>query len=191
MSHLKNAKHELFCREYFACRNATQAALVAGYSAKSARKYGHDLLQKQDIQKRLAELQAEKAATLGISKERWNDHMAAIAFQSMGDFMRLTSDGEPIIDLSAASETQYAAIQKIKVEDFLDGRGEDARDVRKVELSLHPKLPALVKVGEAFGYLERDDGADALDAVRKWLMGLQSHDAPLAGGFDPDAGNQA
>lgn len=48
-------KQKLFCREYLVDLNATQAAMRAGYSKKSAKSIGQENLTKPDIQKRIQE----------------------------------------------------------------------------------------------------------------------------------------
>ena len=45
-----NAKQKRFCDEYLACGNATQAAIRAGYSEKTAKQIGHQNLTKLDLQ---------------------------------------------------------------------------------------------------------------------------------------------
>ena len=42
-------KQEMFCREYLVDLNATQAAIRAGYSDKTARSVGNENLTKPDI----------------------------------------------------------------------------------------------------------------------------------------------
>lgn len=54
-----NARKERFCLEYAASGNATQAAIAAGYSPKTARSQGQRLLTNVDIRDRLEELQQE------------------------------------------------------------------------------------------------------------------------------------
>lgn len=51
-----NAKQEAFCQEYIVDFNATQAAIRAGYSEKTANRIGSQLLSKLDIKQRVAEL---------------------------------------------------------------------------------------------------------------------------------------
>lgn len=76
MSFNKNGKHmalkakqEKFCQEYLVDLNATQAAIRAGYSAKTARATGSENLSKPDIAARIAELQVEIQRRCGISRE--------------------------------------------------------------------------------------------------------------------------
>lgn len=56
MAELKNKKHEKFCNEYIKDMNATQAAIRAGYSEKTARSQGSTLLTNPNIKSRVAEL---------------------------------------------------------------------------------------------------------------------------------------
>ncbi|WP_114283714.1 terminase small subunit [Candidatus Halocynthiibacter alkanivorans] len=64
MTKLKNKRHELFSLEYTADRNATQAAIRAGYSPKTAGSQGHDLLKKPEIAARVDELETEITNTI-------------------------------------------------------------------------------------------------------------------------------
>lgn len=61
-----NARHELFCKEYLVDLNATQAAIRAGYSVRSARSQGHRLLTDDDILTRVKELKYKRAEELDL-----------------------------------------------------------------------------------------------------------------------------
>lgn len=60
-------QQKIFCEEYLRARNATKAAIVAGYSEKTARSQGGRLLTKVDIsayiKSRLDEINAEQIAS--------------------------------------------------------------------------------------------------------------------------------
>lgn len=53
-------KQEMFCREYLIDLNATQAAIRAGYSVKTANRTASENLSKPDIQNRIAELKSKR-----------------------------------------------------------------------------------------------------------------------------------
>jgi phage terminase small subunit len=53
-------KQQLFCDEYLIDLNATQAAIRAGYSAKTAYSIGERLLRNVEIQEVLQELKKER-----------------------------------------------------------------------------------------------------------------------------------
>ena len=59
-----NDKQRLFYKEYLVDSNATQAAIRAGYSKKTAYSQGQRLLKHVEGQKYMKELMAEKEATL-------------------------------------------------------------------------------------------------------------------------------
>lgn len=56
MAELKNKKHEKFCNEYIKDMNATQAAIRAGYSEKTAGAQASKLLKIVNIKTRVSEL---------------------------------------------------------------------------------------------------------------------------------------
>lgn len=60
-------KQEMFCREYLIDLNATQAAIRAGYSEKTANRTASENLSKPDIQSRIAELKAQRNDLVGIN----------------------------------------------------------------------------------------------------------------------------
>lgn len=62
-------KQELFAREFIKDLNATQAAIRAGYSEKTARAIGCENLTKPDIQQRIAELNQERMERVQIDAD--------------------------------------------------------------------------------------------------------------------------
>jgi phage terminase small subunit len=59
-------KQEMFCKEYLIDLNATQAAIRAGYSEKTARQGGAENLSKPNIQERIAELKETRSEAIDI-----------------------------------------------------------------------------------------------------------------------------
>lgn len=60
-------KQEMFCREYLIDLNATQAAIRAGHSVKTANRTASENLSKPDIQNRIAELKNKRNEYVGIN----------------------------------------------------------------------------------------------------------------------------
>lgn len=60
------SRQEMFCREYMLDLNATQAAIRAGYSKKTASRIGPELLGKPCVASRVAELKRERAEKLEL-----------------------------------------------------------------------------------------------------------------------------
>src|SRR5476649_1765136 len=59
-------KQEMFCREYLIDLNATQAAIRAGYSDKTANRTASENLSKPDIQNRIADLKLQRNEQVNI-----------------------------------------------------------------------------------------------------------------------------
>ena len=100
-------KQQRFCEEYAVDLNATQAAIRAGYSFKTARSIGQENLTKPDIQKYIQNVQAAlKDKTLvtaeeviaGIKRisekaEQSNQYIAALrAFELLGKHLGIFVD---------------------------------------------------------------------------------------------------
>lgn len=144
-------KQERFVREYLVDLNATRAAIRSGYSRKTANEQGSRLLTNVSVAAAVAEGQRKHGAKVGVTVSRIVDELAKIGFSNMQDYMRAGAGGDPVLDFSALSRDQAAALTEVTVEDFKDGRGEDARDVRRVKFKLADKRAALVDLGKHLG----------------------------------------
>lgn len=146
---LSNSKHELFAQEVAKGASASAAFVTAGYAkndSNAARLNGNER-----VRARIVELMEEGAAKAGVTVQRVIEELAKIGFANMADYMRAGADGDPYLDFSQLSRDQAAALAEVTVEDFKDGRGEDARDVRRVKFKLVDKLGALEKLGKHLG----------------------------------------
>ena len=72
----------------------------------------------------------------------------------MADYMKVGPGGDPYLDFSALTRDQTAALHEVTVEDYVDGRGDDARDVKRVRFKLYDKRAALVDLGRHLGLFE-------------------------------------
>ena len=70
MASLEDPKHEKFAQEYCVDFNATQAAIRAGYSKRSARQQASVLLTKPNIAARVKEITLKDVTTVEMSPER-------------------------------------------------------------------------------------------------------------------------
>lgn len=68
-----------FCEEYLIDLNATQAAIRAGYSEKTAREQAAQNLSKLNIQEKIAELKAERAKRTEMTQDSVIQELAAVA----------------------------------------------------------------------------------------------------------------
>lgn len=89
-----NPKQERFCQEYVIDLNATQAAIRAGYSKKTARQIGEQNLSKLDIAARIKELKADISNRTGITQEWVVNRLKEISDRCMQAEPVMISDGE-------------------------------------------------------------------------------------------------
>ena len=155
-------KQARFVELYLAGGNAAEAYREAYSSAapsRSVAREGHRLLKHPKIAPFLAEAEAKARAVLveaanryAVSRERNVAELARIAYANLEDFTRQVGE-ERVIDLSGATRDQLAALQEITVEDYLDGRGKDARQVRRTKIKLGDKQGAIERLNKMFGWI--------------------------------------
>jgi phage terminase small subunit len=137
-----------FAVEYLVDMNATAAAIRAGYRPLGAAFKGHRLLHSPKIR---ALIEAEAQKTIAIPQPRIIAELARIAFANMLDYICVQPDGTAYVDLSKLTREQAAAIGSVEVEEYTEGRGVNARAVKRVKLKLASKLDALEKLARLFG----------------------------------------
>jgi phage terminase small subunit len=149
--HQAGDRYQRFADEYVKDLNGPVAAIAAGYSERTAPQQASRLLANPKVKALIAARQAKISEKTGITVERVVNELAKIGFANAGDFFRVTKNGEPAVDFSSLTDDQKAAIAEVTVEDFTEGRGEDAREVRRIRYKLHDKIGALVKLGQHLG----------------------------------------
>lgn len=82
-------KQQRFCDEYLIDLNATQAAIRAGYSAKTARQIGQRLLTNADIRKYIDDQMEEKHSELVASADEVVEYLTSV--------MRGQSEAEVVV----------------------------------------------------------------------------------------------
>ena len=94
-------KQRRFCEEYLVDLNATQAAIRAGYSGKTARSVGNENLTKPDIQKYLSELQLEAQTRTETKRDDIIDELKSIGFADIDPDNIKASDKLKALDILA------------------------------------------------------------------------------------------
>jgi phage terminase small subunit len=145
------ARRQRFVEEYLLDLNATRAAIRAGYSPRTADQQGHRLLTNVEVAAAIAIAQAERSRRTEITADRVLAEYGKLAFANMADYMRATPGGDPYLDFSGLTRDQAAALAEVTVEDYVEGRGDDARQVKRVKFKLGDKLHALDSVARHLG----------------------------------------
>ena len=71
------------------------------------------------------------------------EQLTKISFANIQDYVRIGSDGDPVLDFENLTRDQAAALQEVTVETYTEGRGKNAREVKKVRFKLADKRAAL------------------------------------------------
>ena len=160
MPPLANAQHEIFAQQVAKGRKIGEAYALAGFNPHPANPTR--LRNNRRVTERITEIR-EKASKLAaerleISKQRVLEELAKIGFANMADFMTVGPSGEPVLNWQDLTRDQAAALQEVTVDEYVEGRGEDARQVRRVKFKLAPKQAALEQIGIELGmFVKRTD----------------------------------
>ena len=140
-------KQRAFVAEYLVDLNATQAAIRAGYSERTAYRIGAELLQKTSVAEAIAAGQAKRAQRVEITADRVVAELAKIAFADPRDLMEWGPDGVKLKASADLTEEQAASVAEVSETTTKDGGS--------LRLKKHDKLKALELLGKHLGMFER------------------------------------
>jgi phage terminase small subunit len=89
---------------------------------------------------------------LALTKEALGRELVPAATSNLLNYLRINEDGDPEIDFRLATREQMSAIESIQV-DYTEGRGENARPVKRIKFQLHEKAPAAMGIARLFGLI--------------------------------------
>lgn len=148
-----SAKQWLFCAEYLTDLNATQAAIRAGYSTKTASRIGPELLGKTCIQARVEELKARRAEKCQVTAEWvleqyrqvWEAQITDILEEKDGELQLRRVDEWPEIWRKMTTPAELRRLKK-RSQDGKDASWDDVGVALK--MNCFPKAEALHRIGE-------------------------------------------
>lgn len=149
-------KQERFCQEYMKDLNATQAAIRAGYSEKTADPQGPRLLGKVRIKERIAELQEKLQKKTDITVERVLNELSYIAFSRPTDIADWDGDSLMLKDSDELPENAVASISEISCRTTEKGS-------KIVSAKTHSKIQALSMLMDHLGMKKAPDNTDNID----------------------------
>lgn len=135
-------KQQRFVDEYLIDLNATQAAIRAGYSVKTAQEQSSRLLSNVMVQQAIAERMAERSKRTGINQDRVVLELAKLAFVKMTDIV--TSEGEI---KKTATDDDLSCIESVK---YKESNSDTGYSVER-EVKISSKLKALELLGKHLG----------------------------------------
>ena len=132
-------KQKRFIEEYLIDLNATQAAIRAGYSPKTAKDIGCENLAKPNISDAIDKAMAERSRRTGINQDRILQELARIGLAKITDVV----DPDTGKIRPGASDDDLACIQSIKIKPNEFGTER--------EVKLYDKKSALIDLGKHLG----------------------------------------
>ena len=188
-------KQQQFVREYLIDFNATQAAIRAGYSPKTAQVIGAENLKKPMVAAEIQRLGQKTAQKLEITRESIMQELAAIGFARASDFVRVETapttrlgvhplTGE-IISLPSYCQTVRITNTDDLPEDKAAALAGIKQGANGIEVKLHDKVRALELLGKAVGVFDsgRDTSTEATNNLFEAIVesaqeGLETDDIP-------------
>lgn len=164
-------KREQFCREYIIDFNGSDAAIRAGFSARTAKQQAYLLLQMPEIQARIAEVQASLAKRTEITQEMVVAEYAKIAFSDMRKFATWGPDGVILVDSDQLSADDAACISEVSQSVTKEGGS--------IKFKLHDKVKALDSICRTLGFdkpakVDMTSGGDPLKIIVEYARN-QTH----------------
>lgn len=150
-------KQRRFVDEYLVDLNATQAAIRAGYSKKTAASIGQENLRKPDIAKAIQEAQAARSKRTEITQDRVLKELAKIGFADIRKAVRWggtqVEAGED--DDGNQMMVAYHGLVLVAADDIDDDTAAAIAEVSEgregLKVKFHDKRGALVDIGRHLG----------------------------------------
>lgn len=138
-----NVREIRFVEQYLIDLNATQAAIRAGYSPKSARQMGARLCTKASISAALRKGMEARSERTGITADRVLKELESLAFSDVSHYL-LDPKGGKVTLAAEAPPTAIRAVSSIKHKVIPFGEGDF---IHEIELKLWDKVATLTLAG--------------------------------------------
>lgn len=152
------AKQQRFVDEYLIDLNATQAAIRAGYSKKTANEQGSRLLANVSVSSAVAESMKSRSNRTGITQDMVLKELAKIGFSDIrkvvrwGETMVRMVDGDEECAEDMVPYHGLALIDSSEIDDDTAGAiAEVSQGKEGLKVKLHDKKGALVDIGRHLG----------------------------------------
>lgn len=168
-------RYELLVLKYFEYDfDRARAAAACGYAGGAEAM--HRLFRHPKVVALIKKRQEEAAKKHELNEDWVIKRLMSIADASLGDVL---IDMGPDADLTQLTKEQRYALAEYKSEIYVDGRGDNARDVKRVSVKLADKLAALEKLGKRLGLFTDKVELNASDELVKALQAGRArvHDA--------------
>jgi phage terminase small subunit len=144
-------KQQVFVDEYLVALNATEAAMRAGYSCKSAHVTDCNLMKEPHIARAIREAMDARARRTGIDADRIVLELARVAFSDLGRIADWGPDGVTLKPSNILAEADRTAIAEVSASAGKKGSG-------RIHIRLQNKQRALDSLARHFALYGRNAG---------------------------------
>lgn len=185
-THKLTARQRLFVAEYMSARNATQAAIRAGYSAATARQIASENLSKPAIAAAIAALEVRQISEIRARFELSRAMvLRQIAIGAFNDPRGFYDEAGELIPIHKLSREQAALIEGVETTPVFEGSGQERRFVgHKVTYKLAKRAPFVDMAMRHLGEYKKDNeqGAKALvGSLAELVAGAKGSTLPIGG----------
>lgn len=175
-------RHEAFAREYVRDHNGKQAAIRAGYSARTAESQASRLLRNAKVQKIVVKLEGAAAERVNVDIDELLRTSLALAHVDPADIFNPDGSMKMIHEIPRQARL---AIVGFEVTEEFEGTGKKRRLVsRKIRTRLLDRNAALDRLFKYEGMF-REDNAQKADVIRHFIDAVSGKSRGL-----PNAGPQ-
>lgn len=171
-----NARQELFVQEYLKDLNATQAAIRAGYSERTARQTGAWLMAHPVISTRVREAKEQRIERVKIEQDDVLRELNILLKSSVDHFT--VSEGGRIVETANAPENAIRAVSSVKhkVRRWKGKSGETEEE--ETEFRLWPKDKAVEMSMRHLGLMVDRLKIEDADEILAKVLGRSKEELP-------------
>lgn len=147
-------KQEKFCQEYMIDLNATQAAIRAGYSEKTAEEQGSRLLRNVKVQNYISMLKNKASEKIEVTQQQVLQELKNWAYSDITETISLTP--EEIKELPKEIRRLITKYKYVK-RDHKNSKGDVIYTDHVVELHFVSKDKAIDMINRHIGFYEKDN----------------------------------
>lgn len=181
------AKQQRFCDEYLIDLNATQAAIRAGYSEKTACEQGARLLANVKVQKYLQKRKTDRIERTEITQDMVLLELANIAFSNAADYAAVVEKDATIQCENGAimplydedgNPVKYRTVEPVLTADLTENQKRALSIIKKgrdgFEIKPYDKIRALELLGKHLGMFT--DKVEVTGEVNNPMAGLTTEE---------------
>ena len=182
-----NARQQRFADEYIVDLNATQAAIRAGYSERTAKEQASRLLSNVNVQHYIQKRKQERVERTEITQDMVLFELAAIAFSNAADYAQVVereatiqNENGHVIQLfdEDGNPVMYRTVEPVLTADLTDRQKRALSVIKKgrdgVEVKPYDKIRALELIGKHIGMFT--DKVEVAGEINNPMAGLTTEE---------------